>query len=352
MFDMTFDAMMAFHQAGFLLGGGVCALVGGAILLLTLHTYLRALRVPAIITGVRRDGKMFYPVYKYMMPNGDTFETVSDSGSNFVKGKETGREVTLYVFESDPLNIRSELHAMVLIGLVFLVPGLVLFGNGMFAFPFTPMTWIATAVFLFMAAQRIRKAFLPADARRDKNTFQAQRRLHSKARFEKMELTSIEAYLQTPAGRQMLADTEQSQRIGAPMLLVFGMVLLGFAWHMGAGLRDLTLHGQRAQGVIEKFDANSTGDGPTVYRAQITFKDALGEPHRFAEKAASSHPHRRVGDAVTVLYAPNAPAATAIVDSGIWMNMLWPALLALGGLAMVWGGFCWWRARRRANEAR
>jgi hypothetical protein len=352
MFDMTFDAMMAFHQAGFLLGGGLCALIGAAILLHTLHTYLRALRVPAIITGVRRDGDMFYPVYRYMMPGGDTYETVSDTGSNFVKGKETGREVTLYVFESDPLDIRTELRIAVLIGLVFLVPGLVLLGNGIFGFPFTPMTWIAAAVFLFMAAQRIRKAFLPTDMQRDKNTFRAQMRARRKARFEKLELTSIEAYLQTPAGRQMLADTEQSQRIGAPLLLVFGFVLLGFSWHMGAGLRDLTLHGQRAQGVIEKLETSHNGDGATVYRAHVTFKDALGEPHRFAAKTASSHPRHRAGDAVTVLYAPHAPADTAIVDDGMWMNALWPALLALVGLAMLWGGFSLWRARQAADEAR
>ncbi|MDP2205464.1 MAG: DUF3592 domain-containing protein [Alphaproteobacteria bacterium] len=352
MFDMTFDAMMAFHQAGFLLGGGICALIGAAILLHTLHTYLRALRVPAIITGVRRSGDMLYPVYKYMMPSGDIFETVSDTGSNFVKGKETGREVTLYVFENDPQGIRTELRVAVLIGLVFLVPGLVLLGNGIFAFPFTPMTWIAAGIFLLMAAQRIRKAFLPQGARGGKNTFRAHLRARRNARLEKMELTTIEAYLQTPAGRQMLADTEQSRRIGLPLLLVFGVVLLGFSWHTGAGLRDLTLHGQRAAGVIEKFDTKSTGDGTTVYRAHITFNDALGEPHRFAEKTAASHPRHRVGDAVTVLYAPHAPADTAIVDDGIWMNALWPALLALGGLAMLWGALRLWRAVRAAEESR
>jgi len=351
MLDMTFDAMMAFHQAIFLLGGGLIALIGAAILLHVLHSFLRAERVPALITGVRRNGKMFYPVYKYMMPNGDVFETVSDTGSNFVKGKETGREVTLYVFPEDPQDIRSDLRGGIIVGLVFLVPGLVLLGNGIFSFPFTPMTWIAAAVFLFVAAQRLRKAIIPHEARQTKTDWRTGMRSRRAARFDKMELTTIEEYLQTPEGRRMAADTEQSQRIAAPVFLLLGCAALWGAWHTGHNVRDLALHGQRARGVIEKFETHRS-DNTTMYRARVAFTDARGDQHSFTEKAAVSHPSKRVGDKVDVLYLPEKPAASAVIDAGAWGNWLWPLLLGLGGAGLLVGALALWRKQRVASENR
>ncbi|MFN7114928.1 MAG: DUF3592 domain-containing protein [Alphaproteobacteria bacterium] len=352
MFDMTFDIMMAFQQAGFLLGGGLCALIGGAILLHTLHTYLYARRVPAVITGVRRDGKMFYPVYKYMMPNGDTFEEVSDTGSGFIKGKETGREVMLYVFESDPQGIRSDLRAAIFIGLVFLVPGLVLLAHGIFSFPFTPATWVSAAIFLLVAAQRLKKTLLPKDGRPDKQGFRAQIRKRRSGRFLAAELTTIEAYLQTPAGRRMQADTEKSLRVGTPLAFLFGLGALGFAWHMGTQLRDLTLYGQQAQGVIERFDARQGSDHKTMYRAKIGFTDARGDHHVFAAKVATSSPRGRVGDIVNVIYLPDAPAESAMIDGGLWLDALWPLLLALLGGGVLLGAFHLLGQIRTAKAAR
>lgn len=351
MFDMTFDAMMAFHQAAFLLGGGLIALIGAAILLHVLHSFLRAERVPALITGVRRSGNMFYPVYKYMMPNGDVFETVSDSGSSFVKGKETGREVTLYVFPEDPLDIRSDLRGGIIVGLVFLVPGIFLLGHGIFSFPFTPMTWIAAAVFLFVAARRLRKAIIPHEARQTKSDWREGLRRRRRERFEKMELTTIEEYLQTSEGRRISAEAEQGQRIAAPVFLLLGCAALWGAWHTGQGVRDLALHGQRVQGVIEKFETHLS-DNTTMYRARVSFTDARGTHHSFTEKAAASHPSKRVGEKVDVLYLPEKPATSAVIDAGEWGNWLWPALLALLGTIMLGASLSLWRANRAARENR
>jgi hypothetical protein len=346
MLETGFDMMLAFHQAAYLLGGGLVMLIGGAILLHTLHTYLYALRVPAVITGVRRDGKMLFPVYKYMMPDGDTYETVSDTGSGFVKGKETGRQVTIYVFAEDPQGIRTELHVTVFIGLVFLIPGVILVCNGIFAFPHTPMTWIASAVFLFMAAQRLKKVILPPDARLGKEGFRTQMRKRRSGRFLAMELTTMEAFLQTPAGRQAFADEEKSRLIVVPFLFVFGFGALVFAWNMGTDLRALTLHGQRTAGVIDSFEAYRSNDNQTTYRAKVAFNDARGDRHVFAAKTAASVPLGRVGDPVKVLYLPDAPAKSAIIDSGQWINALWPAMLALLGVGTLAGAWSAWQKGR------
>jgi hypothetical protein len=350
-FDMTFDAVMGFHQAGFLLGGGLVALVGAAILLHVLHSFLRAARVPALITGVRRDGRMFYPVYRYMMPDGAVFETVSDTGSSLVRGKETGRAVTLYVFPEDPLDIRSDLQGAVLVGLVFLLPGLFLLGHGILSFPFTPMTGVAAAVFLLVAAQRLRRAVVPHETRGTKDDWRAAMRRRRRERFEKMELTTIEAYMQTPEGLRAAAEAEQGWRMAAPVLLLLGCAALWGAWHTAGNMRDLMLHGQRAQGVVERFETHRS-DGTTMYRARVSFSDVRGDRHSFTEKTAASHPVRRVGDAVDVLYLPEDPAAAAQVDAGMWGNAFWPFVLGLSGAGLLAAALSLWRAQRAAREDR
>lgn len=351
MFEMTFDAMTAFHQAVYLSAGLVLSLLGGAIVLFGLHTYLRALRVPAIITGVRQSGRMFYAVYRYMMPTGEVYETVSDTGSSIIKGKETGREVTIYVFPDEPTSIRSDLRGIFLIGFIFFIPGLVLLGMGLFTYPFTPMSWLVLAVFVLAGLRRFHKILLPKDARKTKSAFRAEMQRRREEKFTKMNLTTAEDYLQSPAGRRLAAETEQAQRAAMPLLFLFGLGALWGAWYLGGEVYRLSMAGVRTQGVIVGFET-SRGSDTVTYRARVSFSDARSENHTFTERQGSSHPLLQEGEQVTVLYDPAAPADKAIIDRGPIMNALWPGLLGLAGLAMLAGGFSMWRTRRAAAEGR
>ncbi|HRI77824.1 MAG TPA: DUF3592 domain-containing protein [Alphaproteobacteria bacterium] len=351
MFDFTFDAIMAFHQAVFLTGGLIMSLLGGAIVLYCLHTYLRALRVPAIITGVRRSGNMFYPLYRYMMPSGDTYETVSDTGSNMTKGKETGREVIIYVFPEEPQNIRTNLLGIFLLGCVFLVPGLVLLGVGLFSYPMTGMSFAALAIFIVVGLMRMRKIWLPPSERKGVSAFRAEMQRRREEKFGKMERTTIEDYKQTPAGQKYTTENEQAQRMAMPILALMGIAALWGAWYFGNSVYELTVHGAQAEGVVTGFET-SRGSDSTIYRARVSFTDARSENHVFTERSGSSHPFVEEGEKVAVLYAPDAPSEKAMIDRGLLLNALVPALIGLMGAGFLGLSASMWRARRRAVENR
>lgn len=340
--DIPLNAAVTFEQAWYLLGGGVLAMLGAVFVLQALHVYLRALRVPAVICGLRRNGRVLHPVYKFSMPRGGTYEIPSDTGSSLLRHKETGRAVTLYVFENDPYTVRSDLRGTIFVGLAFFLPGGMFLAHGALAYPFSTLTGAMLSVFLLLIAQRLYKIFAPADknAQTGKNNNEWRDALNKKRRerFAKMQSTTMEAFLKTPEGQQMAYDAEQTQRMTPPGLAVLGMMALGAAWYTGSDLRDMVTYGQRGPGVIEKFEQENV-DGKTLYRAHVTFIDMRSENHSFADKTADRHPRGQAGDKVSVLYTPDAPAQSARIDRGLASYAGWSLFWLLCGLAAWLGGF-------------
>lgn len=353
--DISLNPVVTFEQAWYLLGGGALALLGALFLLQALHIRMRALRVPAVICGLRRNGRVLHPVYKFTLPRGGTYETPSDTGSSLLRKKETGRAVTLYVFEDDPHTVRSDLRGTLAAGLIFLLPGLMFLAHGMLAYPFSSLGGAMLAVFLLFIAQRLYKTFGPAQngAKGDKARNEWRDALNKKRRerFAKMERTTMEAFLQTPEGQQMAYDAEQTQRMAPPVLIVLGMIAIGAAWYMGSDLRDILTYGQRAAGVIEKIEQENS-DGKTLYRAYVTFADMRSENHSFADKTADRHPRGQAGDTVTVLYTPDAPAQSARIDRGFVSYAGWPLFLILFAFGAWLGAYSVHAAARAEVKAR
>lgn len=348
MFETAFGLLAALQQGGLLLGGGFLALIGGFIIINNVHWQMHAARMNAVITGVRRDDRMFYPVYRYITPAGDTVESVSDSGSTRLRGKETGRTVILRAFADDPQNIRSDLRGNFLIGLVFLLPGLVMLYAGWDDNLFSPIGISAFAAVLSLAALRLRKIFIPRKDRLNKEDWKKIKRADRQARFDKMELTTIEAWQQSPTGRSDAAKAAQALRITIPLMLAAGMLLLVLAYNTGQ--RVMTLHesGLRTDGQITGFDSR-TSDGNTVYHAIVRFSDADGRAVHFTDSAGSSHPRRKTGDGVRVLYLKDDPSGSAMIDHGGWRNWIWTALMAAMGSLLVIGAVASWRSYRAAQ---
>ena len=80
------------------------------------------------VIGVIANGGAYIPVYRYTSADGQSHVAKSDTGSGWVRGKETGRVVPLMISAHNPTQAREASgHLLDLVGLVFAVPG-VLFG--------------------------------------------------------------------------------------------------------------------------------------------------------------------------------------------------------------------------------
>lgn len=341
MFETVFGFLGAVQKGGLLLAGGFLALLGGFIIINNMHWQWGAVRMPATIIGVRRDDRMFYPVYRYITPAGDTIESVSDSGSTILRGKETGRDVILRAFADDPQNFRSDLRGNFLIGLVFLLPGIALLYAGWDDNLFSPTGAAAAGAVLLIAVLRLRKIFIPRKDRLDKEDWKKTKRAERKARFDKMELTTIEAWQQSPGGRSDAAQKLQAMRITMPLMLAAGVLLLGLAYNSGQRVQALQENGRPAAGYITGFESR-TSDNSTVYHAIVRFDGPDGRPVHFTDAAGSSHPRQKAGDTVRVLYLNDDPAGSALVDRGSWLNWIGTGLMAgMGTLLLIGAGLSW-----------
>jgi hypothetical protein len=105
--------------------------------------------------------------------------------------------------------------------------------------------------------------------------------------------------------------------------LASALILLGVALLGGAGYRDrdmlrLETVGARVQGTVVAVEARSTPKGGTVYRPVVRFTPANGSgATQFEDGDGTNPPSYHVGDAVQVLYV-GGPAATAVIDRGVW----------------------------------
>lgn len=122
--------------------------------------------------------------------------------------------------------------------------------------------------------------------------------------------------------------------------LVIGVALLFGAWYFGGSVAELAFNGARAQGTIARV-AEIKGedeDAPQGYLPVISFTDKTGERRSFSPRKASQRADKyATGESVPVLYLPNDPAGTAVMDKGA--EMWWtPGMFALFGALFLFSG--------------
>lgn len=105
LFD-DFTVLGAIKQAQYLLVGSVFALVGLILLCREAVWYLRAVRVQAVIAGVRARGRLYYTAYDFVTKDGLACRATARTGSSLTGGRETGKAVDLLYFPQDPLYVR------------------------------------------------------------------------------------------------------------------------------------------------------------------------------------------------------------------------------------------------------
>ena len=162
MFDLIFQGAQAYNQVGFFIGAVVCLGIGGLILGNSLYWRVHALRAQGTVIGVIANGGAYIPVYRYTSADGQSHVAKSDTGSGWLRGKETGRVVPLMISAHNPTQAReARSHLLDLVGIVFVVPGVVFGYVALTAYPITLMTWIMAAGMLLYIGERGYRVLIP-----------------------------------------------------------------------------------------------------------------------------------------------------------------------------------------------
>ena len=117
----------------------------------------------------------------------------------------------------------------------------------------------------------------------------------------------------------------------AGVFVAVGLVLGGLGGWFYFRNQGFVEGGVRAQGEVVDIVSSRSSDDDTTYKPMVEFRDAAGARHIFTATVGSNPPQYSRGEAVEVIYAPDAPDE-AMID-GFLERYLLP--LILGGLGSV-----------------
>ncbi len=122
------------------------------------------------------------------------------------------------------------------------------------------------------------------------------------------------------------------------LILGIGGLIVAGGLALGYGSLKLVLYGERAPGAVTEIKRE--GD---MYAPVFRFRLPGGEA-REVKALGSGAPEFAVGDAVTVLYAPDDPDDFAVDDFGqLWLSTI--IVTGFGGLWLMFGAVAWALAR-------
>lgn len=328
----------------FLLGlGWIGMLIGGVLLVYALYWLATALRVPAVIAGVRKKGRIFYPVYRYQMPDGSLHESISDTGSSRMEGKETGRPVMLRVDPKYPTEARRSIVGFFISGGLFALPGVWMAVTALTRYPNQTITWIAVAMLLALTTVKIRRALIPVAGRTGFDRFRDAMRNARLKRLGDGAVHTVEEYAADPARQQEAAAIRHATQSIGPTLLFIGIIGILYAVYLGRHDHTLFFHGRPAQGEIVDFVKKNGTRYPV-----IAFETIAGDAQQF-QSTAPTDTAAQTGDALMVVYLPH-DAKRAAVRAAV-PPPLFPAFLLFGGTVSAVAGFAAWRQRRKQTAA-
>jgi len=329
-------------QLLFLVFGWMFVLLGGVLLLYALYWQATALRVPAIIAGVRKKGRVLYPVYRYRMPDGSTHESVSDTGSSRLEGKETGRPVLLRVDPKYPAEARRSIAGFFISGGIFALPGIWMIVTALTRYPAGPVTWIAVSVLLALTTVKIRRALKPVNGRTGFDGFRDAMRAARLKRLGSGTVHTVEEYAAAPEKQKEAAEIQYATQSISPALMVTGIAAILCGAYLGNHDHALFFHGTAAEGTVVDIIAEGDARYPVV-----RFETTAGDAKQFRSGAAADG-LTQTGDAVRVYYMPKDPATAEVGDA--LPAPFFPAVLLFGGTVSALAGFAAWRQRQK-NKA-
>jgi len=134
------------------------------------------------------------------------------------------------------------------------------------------------------------------------------------------------------------AGMDKSWRWIARLILGIGGLIVAGGLALAWGSLKLVLRGERAPGAVT--EVRRDGD---MYAPVFRFRLPNGEAHE-VKALGSGAPEFAVGDAVTVLYAPDNPDDFAIDDfDQLWLSALF--VTGFGGFWLMFGAVAWGLSR-------
>jgi uncharacterized protein DUF3592 len=338
MFNFIAQITQAYNQVGLFIGALVCLGIGGFILGDALYWRVHASRASGTIVGVIAKNGVYTPVYRYALQSGQTHLAKSNTGSGWIRGKETGRVVSLMISAHNPTQAQEANNYLFdLIGLVFLVPGIWLGYTAITAYSITPMTWLMAVAMLVYLAERGYRILIPKGQRVSIEEWKKQHHIDNAA-IDPAEVKPIEGIVSAPDVRQAQQKQLQNYRKAVPFLGLFAIILFSLGIYASVQISRLEAKGLRATGEVVRLKpeySSGSGGGHYSYYAIVRFRTDKNVTVEFKDNVGSDPPTHRAGDKVTVLYLPNNPQRDAIIDRGIWWNWAMPAIVFISAAFLL-----------------
>jgi hypothetical protein len=337
MFDLIFQGMQAYNQVGLFIGAFIFLGIGGLILGSSFYWRVHALRAQGTVIGVIANGSTYTPVYRYTLPDGQSHVAKSDTGSGWVRGKETGRVVPLMISAHNPTEAREAGgYLFDLIGLVLAVPGALLGYIALTAYPVTRMTWIIAIAMILYLGERVHRVLIPKGQRLSIEEWKKQHDI-SQTDLDLSNVKPIETIVSAPDVAQARLKQAQSYKKVVPILAAVAVLLFAIGVFQSVKISRLETAGLRAPGQVVRLNSEySSGSGSHyTYYPVVRFRTESNATVEFKDSVGTNPPSHRTGDKVTVLYLAGDPQRQAIIDRGFLLNWLIPAIIFLAGACVT-----------------
>ncbi|MCL4677244.1 MAG: YpbF family protein [Alphaproteobacteria bacterium] len=294
----------------------------------------------------------FYPVYEYHTPQGERAEYVDSVGTGaYFLHTLPGTRARLLMFPGHPPKVKKASLVWLVLGLIFLLPGLFIgyvavsqfrFSLGMIALLLAGVGFAGYQLMLFL--EKIPKA----EREKGWKAFRSGEFLSNENFTITMDDASKKGRLMTPEEiRTGIPKQRRAYRISGLIMLLIGLGLGAGSYYAGESMLALSQNGIRTGGEVVDLRSKSTDDG-YVYHAVVRFKDLGGQDVRFEDSVGASSPTMKRKDQVQVLYPPDRPK-DAIIDRGIF-NWSLSGGLAAGAFLFLLGAFSSLRTAARAGR--
>jgi hypothetical protein len=358
LFNLVFDTLSAFNQAGLIFGGLLFTLVGFCFLIEYFTWRIKGTKVSGEIAGISvknekkeqsdqektlsYNGEYYYPIYEYKDRQGQKVRAYGDIGTGMLS-RLPGEKIKFYISHKDPSHVRRAGFFGLILGLIFMTPGLVLFYIAFKNFEFTLISAFVFIGFMGLIAAKL----LPKSEHGLRAAMAAQKEKFLSERRNKVQKKQME-------GRELTADElkarirywDKIMRLWMPVYIAIaaGMIYGGYYWSQNYD--EFAARALAAQGQISGFETKTGTEGGITYSAKVRFKDQNQKSYSFTDKVSSSHPSLKTGDRVKVLYDPAAPS-DAIIDRGFLNKLPMAALMGAGVLFLYYALRAYLRMRGR-----
>jgi len=202
-------------------------------------------------------------------------------------------------------------------------------GVALTLWPVTTFTWALLAAGGLFVVYRLRRS-MPAKGERPWSSIT---RAAPPDGLLQVPVQAIEKILAGP----VRAERQRQQRITGlivtPILVLVGLAVLALGIHLGRTVFLLQSTGARAHGTVLFCELKRTLRGSSYYPV-VQFATPTGSAVQFRDRMGSDPPPYLEGTPVEVLYFPDSPQTTAMIDHGL-LNWLVPGALGVGGLGLT-----------------